>query len=71
MTVFFKKKYLPCLTFYIAGRAGISKMPSLFPRQDALKYVSSDLAKPNLKFGPMSGLLILTHYVQVLRPYRK
>ena len=42
-----------------------------FSRQHASKYVSGDLEKSILKFDPRSGLLTLTHYVQIMQPYQK
>ena len=47
------------------------KTPSCFSHQDASKYVPGDLEKSIWKFDPRSWLLTLTHFVQILRPYRK
>ena len=57
---------------FLSNRDAPWLKPSLYlSRQDASEYVSGDSEKSILKFDPRSGLLPLTRYVQILRPYRK
>ena len=71
MTVSQEKKLLRS-TFYPAEETKTKLKTSLyFSRQEASKSVSVDLEKFIFNFDPKSGRLTLTHYVQILRPYRK
>ena len=67
---FFKIKFI-AYNFFPRRDTKNLKTSLHFFRQDASKHVSGGLKKSNLKFDPRSGLLTLTHYVRILRPYRK
>ena len=47
------------------------KTPLYLSPRDAPKHASGELEKSIIKFDPMSELLILTHYVQILQNYPK